>query len=174
MNDLAPSCLHTCTVYYTRVLQHCARTSMHAPVEPAPRRRVAPCRGSDSCPIKARLCVFSRPLPRRPALSPYFQPVCTPHPGLPAHLGGYPLAPAGVVWNDLRREKREFCVSPLAVSVFSATMNIFRLTGDLSHLAAIIILLLKIWKSRSCAGEQKTKSIFTWSNCMRVTDRFAF
>lgn len=31
-------------------------------------------------------------------------------------------------------------------------MNIFRLTGDLSHLAAIIILLLKIWKSRSCAG----------------------
>lgn len=34
----------------------------------------------------------------------------------------------------------------------SAAMNIFRLTGDLSHLAAIIILLLKIWKSRSCAG----------------------
>lgn len=32
-------------------------------------------------------------------------------------------------------------------------MNIFRLTGDLSHLAAIIILLLKIWKSRSCAGK---------------------
>lgn len=32
-------------------------------------------------------------------------------------------------------------------------MNIFRLAGDLSHLAAIIILLLKIWKSRSCAGE---------------------
>ncbi|MEQ2191193.1 ER lumen protein-retaining receptor 2 [Xenoophorus captivus] len=26
------------------------------------------------------------------------------------------------------------------------------LTGDLSHLAAIIILLLKIWKTRSCAG----------------------
>ena len=32
------------------------------------------------------------------------------------------------------------------------TMNIFRLVGDLSHLAAIIILLLKIWKTRSCAG----------------------
>ena len=31
-------------------------------------------------------------------------------------------------------------------------MNIFRLAGDLSHLAAIIILLLKIWKTRSCAG----------------------
>ena len=31
-------------------------------------------------------------------------------------------------------------------------MNFFRLLGDLSHLAAIIILLLKIWKTRSCAG----------------------
>lgn len=31
-------------------------------------------------------------------------------------------------------------------------MNVFRLLGDLSHLLAIIILLLKIWKTRSCAG----------------------
>lgn len=31
-------------------------------------------------------------------------------------------------------------------------MNLFRLVGDLSHLAAILILLLKIWKTRSCAG----------------------
>jgi len=31
-------------------------------------------------------------------------------------------------------------------------MNIFRLLGDLSHLVAIVLLLLKIWKSRSCAG----------------------
>ncbi|CAB3399871.1 unnamed protein product [Caenorhabditis bovis] len=31
-------------------------------------------------------------------------------------------------------------------------MNIFRLAGDLSHLFAIVILLLKIWKSRSCEG----------------------
>lgn len=32
-------------------------------------------------------------------------------------------------------------------------MNIFRLLADLSHLLAIIILLLKIWKTRSCAGD---------------------
>ena len=32
------------------------------------------------------------------------------------------------------------------------TMNIFRLFGDLSHLLAIVLLLLKIWKTRSCAG----------------------
>ncbi|XP_073246158.1 ER lumen protein-retaining receptor 2-like isoform X2 [Porites lutea] len=31
-------------------------------------------------------------------------------------------------------------------------MNIFRLTGDLSHLLAIVLLLWKIWKTRSCAG----------------------
>lgn len=31
-------------------------------------------------------------------------------------------------------------------------MNIFRLAGDVSHLLAIIILLLKIWRSKSCAG----------------------
>ena len=31
-------------------------------------------------------------------------------------------------------------------------MNFFRLLGDLSHLLAIILLLLKIWKTRSCAG----------------------
>ena len=39
-------------------------------------------------------------------------------------------------------------------------MNLFRLVGDLSHLAAILILLLKIWKTRSCAGisgKQKKK-----------------
>ena len=31
-------------------------------------------------------------------------------------------------------------------------MNIFRLIGDLSHLLAILLLLWKIWKTRSCAG----------------------
>lgn len=31
-------------------------------------------------------------------------------------------------------------------------MNIFRLAGDVSHLVAIIILFIKIWKSKSCAG----------------------
>ena len=33
-------------------------------------------------------------------------------------------------------------------------MNPFRLAGDLSHLLAIIILLVKIWRTRSCAGER--------------------
>ena len=31
-------------------------------------------------------------------------------------------------------------------------MNVFRLTADLMHLASIVILLLKITKTRSCAG----------------------
>jgi len=42
-------------------------------------------------------------------------------------------------------------------------MNIFRLAGDLSHLAAIIILLLKIWKTRSCAGKSLTLIIIVCS-----------
>ncbi|KAJ8969970.1 hypothetical protein NQ317_008533 [Molorchus minor] len=37
-------------------------------------------------------------------------------------------------------------------------MNIFRFTGDLSHLIAIIILLQKIWHTRSCAGISGKKS----------------
>lgn len=35
-----------------------------------------------------------------------------------------------------------------------SNMNIFRLAGDFSHLLAIILLLLKIWTTRSCAGKQ--------------------
>merc|ERR1712130_312443 len=42
---------------------------------------------------------------------------------------------------------------PLATLIVgSAGMNFFRLLGDVSHLLAILILLLKIWKTRSCAG----------------------
>ena len=40
-------------------------------------------------------------------------------------------------------------------------MNIFRLIGDFSHIAAILILLLKIWKTRSCSGVSgKTQIMF--------------
>ncbi|KAG9483722.1 hypothetical protein GDO78_009572 [Eleutherodactylus coqui] len=31
-------------------------------------------------------------------------------------------------------------------------MNVFRILGDVSHLLAIIILLMKMWRSKSCAG----------------------
>lgn len=40
-------------------------------------------------------------------------------------------------------------------------MNIFRLLGDLSHLASILILVHKITKSRSCRGISfKTQLIY--------------
>ena len=40
-------------------------------------------------------------------------------------------------------------------------MNLFRLLGDLSHLASIFILLQKISKSRSCRGISfKTQLIY--------------
>lgn len=52
-------------------------------------------------------------------------------------------------------------------------MNAFRLAGDLSHLAAILILLLKIWKTRSCAGiSGKTQAMFAIVFITRYLDLF--
>ncbi|CAF4834156.1 ER lumen protein-retaining receptor [Pieris napi] len=50
-------------------------------------------------------------------------------------------------------------------------MNIFRLLADLSHLLAIIILLLKIWKTRSCAGiSGKSQILFSIVYTARYLD----
>uniref|UniRef100_A0A2R5LMM0 ER lumen protein-retaining receptor n=1 Tax=Ornithodoros turicata TaxID=34597 RepID=A0A2R5LMM0_9ACAR len=52
-------------------------------------------------------------------------------------------------------------------------MNIFRLSGDLSHLLAIIILLLKIWRTRSCAGiSGKSQILFSLVYTARYLDLF--
>jgi len=52
-------------------------------------------------------------------------------------------------------------------------MNIFRLAGDLSHLLAIVILLLKIWKTRSCAGiSGKSQILFLTVFISRYLDLF--
>ncbi|XP_053212082.1 ER lumen protein-retaining receptor-like [Panonychus citri] len=52
-------------------------------------------------------------------------------------------------------------------------MNIFRMLGDLSHLLAIIILLLKIWKTRSCSGiSGKSQLLFTAVYTTRYLDLF--
>jgi len=52
-------------------------------------------------------------------------------------------------------------------------MNLFRLAGDLSHLLAIIILLIKIWKTRSCAGiSGKSQILFLVVFVSRYLDLF--
>lgn len=52
-------------------------------------------------------------------------------------------------------------------------MNIFRLCGDMSHLAAIIILLLKMWKTRSVAGiSGKSQILFATVFTARYLDLF--
>jgi ER lumen protein retaining receptor len=52
-------------------------------------------------------------------------------------------------------------------------MNLFRLVGDLSHLAAILVLLLKIWKTRSCAGiSGKSQLMFALVFTTRYLDLF--
>jgi len=52
-------------------------------------------------------------------------------------------------------------------------MNIFRLVGDLAHLLGIFILLMKIWKSRSCAGiSGRTQILFALVYVTRYVDLF--
>jgi ER lumen protein retaining receptor len=52
-------------------------------------------------------------------------------------------------------------------------MNIFRFLGDLSHLVAIAVLLLKIWKTRSCAGiSGKSQILFALVYTTRYLDLF--
>jgi len=52
-------------------------------------------------------------------------------------------------------------------------MNLFRLLGDLSHLASILILLHKIQKSRSCHGLSfKTQALYVLVFVMRYLDLF--
>ncbi|CDI97532.1 ER lumen protein retaining receptor [Echinococcus multilocularis] len=52
-------------------------------------------------------------------------------------------------------------------------MNIFRFLGDFSHFVAIVILLLKIWKTRSCAGiSGKSQMAFAVVFSARYLDLF--
>jgi len=52
-------------------------------------------------------------------------------------------------------------------------MNIFRLAGDISHLFALIILLVKIWKTRSCAGVSgRSQILFALVYTTRYLDLF--
>uniref|UniRef100_A0A1I8AP16 ER lumen protein-retaining receptor n=1 Tax=Steinernema glaseri TaxID=37863 RepID=A0A1I8AP16_9BILA len=52
-------------------------------------------------------------------------------------------------------------------------MNIFRLAADLAHLVAIIILLAKIWKTRSCAGiSGRSQALFAVVFASRYLDLF--
>lgn len=52
-------------------------------------------------------------------------------------------------------------------------MNIFRLIGDMSHLLAIVLLMIKMWKTRSCAGiSGKSQILFALVFLTRYLDLF--
>jgi len=52
-------------------------------------------------------------------------------------------------------------------------MNAFRLTGDLAHLLAIFILLVKMWRTRSCAGiSGRSQILFAIVFTSRYVDLF--
>ncbi|XP_069509075.1 ER lumen protein-retaining receptor 3 [Ambystoma mexicanum] len=53
-------------------------------------------------------------------------------------------------------------------------MNVFRIAGDLCHLLAIIILLAKMWKSKTCAGiSGKSQLLFALVFTTRYLDLFS-
>jgi len=52
-------------------------------------------------------------------------------------------------------------------------MNLFRLAGDMLHLASIFILLLKIWGTKNCRGISfKTQLLYVIVFCCRYIDIF--
>jgi len=52
-------------------------------------------------------------------------------------------------------------------------MNIFRLSADVAHLVAIVILLIKIWRTRSCAGiSGRSQLLFALVFATRYLDLF--
>ncbi|KAH0954952.1 hypothetical protein HN011_000195 [Eciton burchellii] len=82
--------------------------------------------------------------------------------------------------NEITVERKKLWDSERLIDYFGyliiaivTDMNIFRLLGDLSHLLAIIILLLKIWKTRSCAGiSGKSQILFAIVYTSRYLDLF--
>merc|ERR1711876_62288 len=55
----------------------------------------------------------------------------------------------------------------------SEKMNIFRLCGDMSHLFAMLILLMKVWKTRSVSGvSAKSQALFFMVFATRYVDLF--
>ncbi|KAK7804243.1 hypothetical protein U0070_019367 [Myodes glareolus] len=53
-------------------------------------------------------------------------------------------------------------------------MNVFRILGDLSHLLAMFLLLVKIWRSKSCAGiSGKSQILFALVFTTRYLDLFS-
>eukprot|EP00742_Colponemidia_sp_Colp-10_P004142 GILJ01004420.1.p1 GENE.GILJ01004420.1~~GILJ01004420.1.p1 ORF type:complete len:245 (+),score=22.75 GILJ01004420.1:84-737(+) len=54
-------------------------------------------------------------------------------------------------------------------------MNIFRLCGDMLHLLSIILLLMKIRKSKNCAGIScRTQELYLLVFCTRYLDLFLY
>ncbi|KAL4658037.1 ER lumen protein-retaining receptor 3 [Arapaima gigas] len=52
-------------------------------------------------------------------------------------------------------------------------MNVFRILGDVSHMVAIVLLFLKFWKSKSCAGiSGKSQVLFALVFTTRYLDLF--
>ncbi|XP_004619857.2 ER lumen protein-retaining receptor 1 [Sorex araneus] len=123
----------------------------------------APCRPPPFSRLRLGLQLPPRlPLPEAP-------PRSRAHPGPPPPLPCPAARPEQPPRGAAPRPPASLQPSPAR----SPTMNLFRFLGDLSHLLAIILLLLKIWKSRSCAGiSGKSQVLFAVVFTARYLDLF--
>lgn len=69
-----------------------------------------------------------------------------------------------------------FLQNPLEIAFYFSTveiMNIFRFAGDMTHLISILVLLLKIYATNSCAGiSLKTQELYALVFLTRYLDLF--
>lgn len=130
------------------------RCGLGGALEPPLGPRGAEPRRRDSSP--------SRPPPSSQLLLGHQLPLQLPLPDPPPRSGAHPRAPLPPSSLAARPEQQSRGAAPRQPASLQPlqtpprAMNLFRFLGDLSHLLAIILLLLKIWKSRSCAGETPT------------------
>lgn len=53
----------------------------------------------------------------------------------------------------------------------SLTMNIFRFAGDMTHLISVLVLLLKIYATKSCSGNFSYPLLFSSVFCLSIALR---
>ncbi|XP_076767748.1 ER lumen protein-retaining receptor 3 isoform X2 [Arvicanthis niloticus] len=115
----------------------------------------------------------SCPAPGRPATSPRGQR-CARERGGAAPAWGTARLREGDVAAPHAPERSQRSSARQGAGVAGGTMNVFRILGDLSHLLAMILLLVKIWRSKSCAGiSGKSQILFALVFTTRYLDLFS-
>ncbi|KAF8029465.1 hypothetical protein BT93_E2005 [Corymbia citriodora subsp. variegata] len=126
----------------------------------------------------------SSPAPRRNRGGPKSLPQPPRH--LPPSLPRFPSPPSALQRDKQHHRNQSKSFSPLlSLSLLSlssssrgsfsapAAMNIFRFAGDMTHLTSILVLLLKIYATKTCSGiSLKTQELYALVFLARYLDLF--